>query len=77
MMVSQRSLLEFMVIRNSPPGLSSYGPKFSPSAPLCLINVRLEHVLKEQGIALKPLANVILFHFENQHFLHDYCLPLR
>lgn len=28
---------------------------------LCLINVQLEQVPKEQGLALKPLANVISF----------------
>lgn len=63
MMIYQRPLLEFIVVRSSPPGLSSCIPEFNPPAVLCLISVWLEQVLKEQGMALEPFANVILFYF--------------
>lgn len=60
-MIYQRSLLGFMVVRNSTPSLFSRSPKFNPSDLLCLINVQLEQVLKEQGITLSNLWQVTFY----------------
>lgn len=60
-MIYQRSLLGFMVVRNSTPSLFSHSPKFNPSDLLCLINVQLEQVLKEQGITLSNLWQVTFY----------------
>lgn len=74
-MIYRRSLLEFMVVRNSTPGLFHI---VQSSTIWSLVSDKCSAWTGFQRARNYSLtfANGMLFHFENQHFLHEYPVPL-